>query len=225
MRPIHIPPRTRGAISASLEGSHRDPRLCPTSPPRLRVVELPSSRQLISASLEATPRRKGQMALPLTRPSYGGIKCQPLLHSAQDRWRQAAIPHSGCDRSPVRQLRSLLRHPGRCGNTVGPATWDEAHLAQFSLLFCQLRLSGLHLITRTSPDPPPAREGVRRHHVPLKEGHTALAAGGPDLPPLEGSGTSTRPSDLLSAHASTPPRGSGTATCPATDDACIYARP
>ena len=69
--------------------------------------------------LEATPRRKGQIVLPLTRPSYGGTKCQPLLHSAQDRWRQAAIPHSGCDRSPVRQLRSLLCHPGRCGNTVG----------------------------------------------------------------------------------------------------------
>ena len=57
-----------------------------------------------------------------------------------------------------------------------------------------------------APDPPPAREGVRRRHVPLKEGHTALAAGGPDLP-LEGSGTSTRPSDLLSAHAGTLSRG------------------
>ena len=41
--------------------------------------------------------------------------------------------------------------------------------AQFSLLFCQLRLSGLHLTTRMAPDPPPAREGVRRCHVPLKE--------------------------------------------------------
>ena len=40
-------------------------------------------------------------------------------HSAQDRRCQAAIPHSGCDRSPVRQLQALLRHPGRCGSTVG----------------------------------------------------------------------------------------------------------
>src|SRR6185437_16073824 len=119
------PPRTRGAISASLEGSHRDPRLRPASPPRSRVANLPSSGQNISASLEATLRRKGQTALPLTRPSYGGIKCQPLLHSAQDRRCQAAIPHSSCDRSPVRQLRSLLRHPGCCGSTMGPATWDE----------------------------------------------------------------------------------------------------
>ena len=40
-------------------------------------------------------------------------------HSAQDRQCQAVIPHSGCDRSPVRQLRSLLRHSERCGDTVG----------------------------------------------------------------------------------------------------------
>jgi len=119
-------PSTAPHISASLEGSEPTLEQGESSPPRSRVADLPSSRQLISASLEATPRRKGQTALPLTRPSYGGIKCQPLLHSAQDRRRQAAIPHSGCDRSPVRQLRSLLRHPGRCGNTVGPATWEEA---------------------------------------------------------------------------------------------------
>jgi len=167
-------PSTTPHISASLEGSEPTLEQGESSPPRSRVADLPSSKQLISASLEATPRHKGQTALPLTRPSYRGIKCQPLLHSAQDRRRQTAIPHSGCDRSPVRQLRSLLHHPGRCGNTVGPATRDEARSAQFPLLFCQLWLSGLHLITRTSPDPPPAREGVRRRHVPLKEGHTAL---------------------------------------------------
>src|SRR6185436_16052901 len=130
------PSQTRGAISASLEGSHRDPRLHPASPPHSRVANIPSSRQLISASLEATRRRKGQTALPLTRPSYGGIECQPLLHSAQDRRRQDAIPHSDCDRSPVRQLRSLLRHPGRCGSTVEPATRDETRSAQFPLLLC-----------------------------------------------------------------------------------------
>ena len=32
---------------------------------------------------------------------------------------QTTTPHSSCDRSPVRQLRSLLRHPGPCGDTVG----------------------------------------------------------------------------------------------------------
>ena len=109
-------------ISVSLEGSHRDPRPRPASPPRSRVANLPSSGANHLHLARGHPRRKGQTALPLTRPSYGGIKCQPLLHSAQDRRRQAAIPHSSCDRSPVRQLRSLLRHPGRCGSTVG--TYD-----------------------------------------------------------------------------------------------------
>ena len=183
MRPIHIPPRTRRAISASLEGSHRDPRLRPASPPRSRVVNLHSSRHLISASLEATPRHKGQTALPLTRPSYGGIKSQPLLHSAQDIWRQAAIPHSGCDRSPVRQLRSLLHHPGRCGSTVGPATRDGTGSALLPILFCQLRLSGLHLITRMAPDPPPARGGVRCRHAPPRRGVPSTSSWRPGPPP------------------------------------------
>ena len=97
------PPRTRGAISASLEGL----------PPR------PSKEPRISASLEAAPRRKGQTALPLARPPYGGIKCQPLLRSARVRRCQAFIPHSGYDRSSVHQLRSLLHHSERCGATVG----------------------------------------------------------------------------------------------------------
>ena len=142
------PPRSRA--------SRQDPRRRPASPPRSRVANLPSSGQLIAASLENTSRHKGQTALPLTCPSYGGIKCQPLLHKAQDRRRQAAIPHSGCDRSPVRQLRSLLRHSGRCGYTVEPATRDETGSALLPLLFCQLRTSGLHLITRMAPDPLPA---------------------------------------------------------------------
>ena len=100
------PPPGRGAISTSLEGSHRDPQLRPVPPPRSRVANLPSSGQttsaslegrpssghLISASLEATPRHKGQMALPLNRSPYGGIKGQPLLHGSQDGRRRAAIP-------------------------------------------------------------------------------------------------------------------------------------
>ena len=48
------PPRTRGAISALLEGSQRDPRPRPASPPRSRVANLPSSGQNISASLEGS---------------------------------------------------------------------------------------------------------------------------------------------------------------------------
>src|SRR6185369_6669729 len=70
-----------------------------------------------------------------------------------------------------------------------PATRDETCSAQLPLLFCQLRLSGLHLTTPMAPDPPPACEGVRCRHVPLKEGRSAPAAGVPDLP-LWGTGTS-----------------------------------
>ena len=93
-----------------------------------------------------------------------------------------------------------------------PATRDETRSAQFPLLFYQLRLSGLHLITRMTPDPSPAREGVRRRHVPLKEGRSALAAGVSDLP-LEGSGNSVCLPDLL-VHAPTlRSGGAGIATC------------
>ena len=52
---------------------------------------------------------KGQTALPLTCPPYGGIKYQPLHHSSRIRLRQASTPHSGCDQGLIRQLRSLLR--------------------------------------------------------------------------------------------------------------------
>ena len=59
------PPQTRGAISASLEGS--PPR--PSTAPRISASLEGSERERIdSVSLEATPRRKGQTALPLTRP-------------------------------------------------------------------------------------------------------------------------------------------------------------
>ena len=79
------------------------------------------------------------MTPPLTRPPYGGIKCEPLLHSARVRRRQDAIPHNGCDRSPVRQLRSLLHHSRRCSDTAG--TCDalcKTCLALLSPLCCLL---------------------------------------------------------------------------------------
>ena len=172
------PPWTREVISVSLEGSHRDPRLRPASPPRSRVANLPSSGQNISASLEgseptleqgesSSPRSRppldeeGQTALPLTRPSYGLIKCQPLHHSAQDRRRQAAIPHSGCDRSPVRQLRSLLHHPRRCGSTVEPATRDETCSALLELLCSQLSMPPSYFPFRGAPE--------RHGHDPWKQ--------------------------------------------------------
>src|SRR6185437_2269577 len=63
------PSRTRGAISASLEGSHWDPRLRPASPPRSRVANLPSSGQNISASLEGSEPtlEQGESSPPRSR--------------------------------------------------------------------------------------------------------------------------------------------------------------
>ena len=186
-------------LASSLEPAER-------SPPRSKVADLPSSRHLISASLEATPRHKGQTALPLTHPSYGGIKCQPLLHSAQDRRRQAAIPHSGCDRSPIRQLRSLLRHPGRCGNTVGPATWDEARSAQFCYYSAN---SG-------RPDSTSSHVWLRAHLLLGRGSGVATSPSKRDahhsqpesrISPLEGSGTSTCLPDLLVCTSALRPGG------------------
>jgi hypothetical protein len=119
VRPIRTPLEPAGQSTPRSRAFRRDPRRRPASPPCSRVASLPLREKIDSDSLEATPRWKGQTALPLARPPYEGIKCQPLLRSARVRRRQASIPHSGCDRSPVRQLRSLLRHSGRCDATVG----------------------------------------------------------------------------------------------------------
>ena len=197
------PPRNCGAISASLEGS----------PPR------PSTAPRASASLEAIPRRKGQTALPLTLPSYGGIKCQPLLHSAQVRRRQPAIPHSSCDRSPVRQLQSLLRHHGRCGSTVEPATRDETGSVLLPLLFCQLWPFGLYLITRMAPDPPPAWEGGPTTPRAPPGGTLSTRSRRPGPPPSRGPGPPRNPRTSLVRTPALYPGGYGTAACPATTGA------
>ena len=73
MRPIHIP----------LEPAER-------SPPRSRVPLGPAGQ--ISASLEATPRHKGQTAPPPNRSPYEGIKSQPLHHGSKCGRRQATTP-------------------------------------------------------------------------------------------------------------------------------------
>ena len=108
------------------------------SPTRIKCELLRRALLLLG---KATPQQKGQTALPLTRPPYEGIKCQSLLHSARVRRCQAASPHSGSDRSPVRQLRSLL--PGAVAALWEPATQCKTCSAQLPLLFWQLLLSGL----------------------------------------------------------------------------------
>ena len=112
------------------------------TPPRSRVGSLPSGDRIVSASLEAIPRRKGQTALPLARLPYRGIKYQPLLRSARVRWRQATTPHSGCDQGLIRQLRSLLRssptlwrHCGNLRRCAKRARHYSNHCADNSLHF------------------------------------------------------------------------------------------
>ena len=122
--------------------------------------------------------------------------------------------HSSCDRSPIHHLRSLLRHPRRCGGTVEPATRDKTRSAQSPLLFCQLQLTGLHLILRMAPGPSSAGEEVRCHHEPLEEGRPSPQPG-PRTPP-RGVRDFHVPPGPSNVHASTPTRGSGTAACPAT---------
>jgi len=167
MRPIHIPPRTRGTISASIEGSHRDPRLHPVSPPRSRPplgikdkrpCRSPVRRtEALNANHSSTAPRTDGVRPPFPTVAVTGVPSANSGHCS-------AIPNV---------VAALWE----------PTTRDETCLAQLLLLFCQLRLSGLHLTTPMAPDRPPAREGVRCRHVPLKEGPSALAAGGQDLPP------------------------------------------
>ena len=54
MRPIHIPPRTRGTISASLEGLRRAPSTAPRISDSLEGSAPTLERANISASLEGS---------------------------------------------------------------------------------------------------------------------------------------------------------------------------
>ena len=98
---------------------------------------------------------------------------------------------------------------------MGLATRDGACPALLPVLFCQLRPSGLYIITRMTPGPPPAWEDVWCRHEPLGEGRPSLAARSPDLPPRGVRDLHVSPGPPR-VHDSTPSRGSGTAACPAT---------
>ena len=119
VRPIRTPSNPRDNLRL-VRGFRGDPRQRPASLPRSRVANLPSRERIDSASLEASPRQKGQATRLPTCPPYGGIKCQQLRHSTGVRRRQAAILHSNSAWSPIRQLESLLSHPRRCGNLRRP---------------------------------------------------------------------------------------------------------
>jgi hypothetical protein len=116
------------------------------------------------------------------------------------------MPHSGCDRSPIRQLRSLLRHPRRCG-----ALWDLRRGTQ------RARHYSPHYSTNSGrPDSTSSHVWPRTHLLLRKGSGDAACPSKRDAQhtqpesrtsPLEGFGTSTQPSDLLSARTSTLSRG------------------
>src|SRR6185436_3514790 len=150
------PPRTRRAISASLEGSHRDPRLRPASPPRSRPpfdvkdkrpFRSPARRtEALNANHSSTAPRSDGVRPPFPTVAVTGVPSANSGHCS-------AIPDA------VATLwESAMRY--------------ETCSAQLPLLFCQLLLSGLHLTTPTAPDPSPARERIRCRHVSPKEGRS-----------------------------------------------------
>ena len=136
-----------------------------------------------SASLEATPRHKGRTAPLPNRSPYEGIECPSLFHKCLGQAASDRHSHSSCDRSPS----ITSGHCSAIPDTVEPAARDKIGSALFPSLFCQLRPSGLYLIIRMAPGPPPARERVRCRHGPLEEGCPSPVAGVPD-PPSRGPG-------------------------------------
>ena len=123
--------------------------------------------------------------------------------------------HSSCDRSPIHHLQSLLHHPVHCGGTVKPAVQDKTRLALLPLLFRQLRLTGLHLITRMAPDHLLLGKGPGDAMCFPREVRPARTGGVPDLPPQGVRDLHVSPGPS-SARDRTPTRGSGTAACLAT---------
>ena len=99
----------------------RDPRQRPASPPRSRVANLPSSKQIGSASLEATPRRMGQTAI--RSPA-----CRTEALNAHD---SAAAPGSDGVRPPHRTA-AVTKVPSanssHCSVIPGPVAtlWEPA---------------------------------------------------------------------------------------------------
>ena len=144
-------PRTRGAISASLEGSCRDP----------------STASHISASLEGSEPtlERGESSPPHSRPPLGRKDERPFCSPARrtgtlNSNHPATAPGSDSVRPPfptVAMTGVPSANSGHCSaisNVVatlwGPATRYEAYSALLRLLFRKLMLTGLHL---TGPVP------------------------------------------------------------------------
>jgi len=154
------PPRTHGTISASLEGSHRDPRPRPASPPRSRVASLPSGRRIVSISLEATPRRKGQTALPLTRRRTEALNANHSSTVPGSDGARPPFPTVAVTGVPSANSGHCYAIPDTVAALWEPATQCKTCSALLQPLYCQL------------PIPPsnfPLRGALERHrHDPRK---------------------------------------------------------
>ena len=135
-------------------------------------------------------------------------------HSAQDGRRQAAIPHSGYDRSPIRQLRSLLRHAGHCGNTVGTcdAVRDVLGTAPVTILPIPTVRTPPHHNNGPGPVPCSGR-GPASPHVP-QGGMLNTSSRRPGPPPSRGPGPPHDSRTPLAHALALHPGGAGTAMCP-----------
>ena len=162
------------------------------TPPRSRVTSQPSGKRINSISLEATPRRKGQTAHPLTRSPYVGIKSQQLRCSTRVRRHQAATPHSNSTRSPVRQLRSLL--PGAVATLWEPVT----HCAD---VLGTALATVLHIPSTSSAAGPSNGMGTTLGRGPNLDPIKTPACRTLGMPPRQSQGT------VLSAGATMPPAG------------------
>ena len=160
-------PSTAPRVSASLEGSEPTLEQGESSPPRSRPPLDKEDKRPCRSPAGRTESLNANHSSTATRTD--GVR--------------SPFPTVAVTGAPSANSGDCSAIPDAVAALWEPATRDETCSAQFLLLFCQLRLSGLHLTTRKAPGPPPAREGVRCRHVPLKEGRSALAAGGPDLPP------------------------------------------
>jgi hypothetical protein len=222
LRPTEqTPPRSRVAdlpsggslISASLEGSPRDPRprnrisasLEGSGPALERVANLRLARG------QRTCPRAGGQSPPRSRTAdlpSSGWPISASLEAISRHKRQMAPPPN---RPPYEGIKSQPLHHGSKGrrrqtatpavDVTGVPSTDPGHrsatpvavavLWAFNAARGKLAPPPLLFCRHPSPDPSPAGEGVRRCHVSCQEGHSARTGATPDLP-LVGSGTSTR---------------------------------
>ena len=138
-------PRTTGWFPPRSRAPVETPRLRPTSPPRSRPSLGARDKQPCSSPARRTEALSANHSSTVLRTD--GVR--------------PPFPTMAVTGVPSAKLRSLLCHPGRCGDTMGPATWDGACPALLPALFRQPRPSGLYVITRMAPGPPLAREEVR----------------------------------------------------------------